>query len=290
MFTGNWTLQAGTCKVPLEPLENLYCILNVLISVWSPHCPVPIIMVKKSPCPLENSPSPICVHWLQTSYHVPGRRLAPCSLCPPTKYVRSSLSLLLLSLERPHSLSHPFLAHPVFHSLRLTSLMTFAGPTQCASVTYVQGAQNWIQDLKRNLTTTEMDCFPGPDEYTSANASRLSIFVCASRMYMIHVQFISWGCSDIFLSSSFLSSQDPAYSIAWGYSLPDAGFYTLLNFMMLLSACSSHLSRFLQITVLPWSISSVPPNFVSSANMLKVSSLSSSKFLRVIGQYFPQYH
>lgn len=96
---------------------------------------------------------------------------------------------------------------------------------------------------------------------------------------MIPVQFFHKNIWTFFLSSCFLSIQDPTYSIAWDYLLPDAGFYTLLNFVMLLSACSSHLSRFLQITVLPWSISSVLPNFVSSANMFKVSSLSSSKFL-----------
>lgn len=75
--------------------------------------------------------------------------LASSSLCPPTRYVRSSLSFLLLKLERPHSFSQPLLAHHEFHSPHLTSLMTFTGPTPCTSVILVLGSPKEDTVLER---------------------------------------------------------------------------------------------------------------------------------------------
>lgn len=115
------------CGDPTVPLGNVF------------QC-FPITMLKVSPCPLENLPFSILCPLTPNQSPCTSKRLAPSSLCPPTRYVRSSLSLLLLRLERPHSLSQPVLAHNVFHSPHLTSLMTFSGPTQCTSVILVLGS------------------------------------------------------------------------------------------------------------------------------------------------------
>lgn len=118
------------CPDPTVPLDNVF------------QCfPTLVIKANKQ---TKNNPHPFRVSYSPTCFPLPPdqspRRLAPPSLSPPTRYVktavRSLLSPLLLRLERPHSLT----LHTMC-SIPLNSLMTFAGLTQCSSVFLVLRSQ-----------------------------------------------------------------------------------------------------------------------------------------------------
>ena len=122
---------------------------------------------------------------------------------------------------------------------------------------------------------------PRPAGHTPPNASQDAIGLLGSRGTLLaHGQPVTHQHSQVPLSTELLSSRS-APSLYWcmGLFLPRCRTLPLpwLNLIRFLSAQLSSLSRSVWMAAQPAGVSTTPPSFVSSANLLRVHSNSSSK-------------
>lgn len=108
-------------------------------------------------------------------------------------------------------------------------------------------------------------------DFTSANTAQYLETYCKGTFFCAMLSLFMLSGS--FLQSYFLARQSPAYSGPWG-DLRDSGLCLPLNITSFLPACFSRLLKSVWVATLLSSMSLTLPSLMSSANFLKVPSVS----------------